>query len=125
MTHYFLEYCRWNEKKLNKPPFIEYRKDRNNVYFKSNYEMRTKLYAYIYDNFFTTDPNKVLPFLDRWMFDHAGLLYRAILRDSNYAELQPEKIFLMDNEELFVSSLKQYFIHYCEKDDHHRCLNPT
>lgn len=108
-----------------KPPFIEYRKDRSNYYFKSNYEMRNKLYAEIYQNFFTTDQEKVLPFLDKWIFSYAGSIYKSILRDSNYVELQPERIFLMDNEDIFVSGLKQYFVHYCEDYENHRCLNPA
>ncbi|WP_420866305.1 hypothetical protein [Legionella parisiensis] len=29
----------------------------------------------------------------------------------------------MDNEEIFVSNLKQYFAHFCEPYETHRCLN--
>jgi hypothetical protein len=87
--------------------------------------MRTKLLSDIYQNFFTNDPNKILPFLDKWISSHASSIYKAVLRDSNYTELQPEKIFLMENnEELFVSNFKQYFAHYCEPYENHRCLNP-
>jgi hypothetical protein len=113
-------------KNPTKPPFIEYRRDRSNFYFKSNYEMRSKLFADIYQNFYSNNPAQVLPFLNKWVFSHADAMYKAILRDSNYAELQPERIFLMENgEELFVSGLKQYFIHHCDKYENHRCLNPT
>lgn len=109
-----------------KPPFTEYRKDRSNFYFKSNFEMRNELFADIYQNFYSNNPDQVLPFLDKWIFANAGTLYRAILRDSNYAEIQPERIFLMDNgEQIFVSGLKQYFMHHCEKYENHRCLKPT
>ncbi|MBI2784795.1 MAG: Lpg0189 family type II secretion system effector [Legionella longbeachae] len=112
-------------KKPYKPPFNEYRKDRSNFYFKSNYEMKNKLYTDILQNFFTNDKDKILPFLDKWMFSYAGSIYKTVLRDSNYVELQPERIFIMDNENIFVSGLKQYFIHYCEQYDNHRCLDPT
>lgn len=54
-----------------------------------------------------------------------GSMYKAVLRDSNFVELQPEKIFLMENEELFVSNFKQYFAHFCEPYANHRCLNPS
>lgn len=109
-----------------KPPFIEYRRDRSNFYFTSNYEMKSKLFPDIYENFFSNNVDKVLPFIDKWIFTHAGSLYKGILRDSNYVELQPERIFLMDNgETIFVSGLKQYFTHHCEKYENHRCLKSS
>ncbi|MGC1182372.1 Lpg0189 family type II secretion system effector [Legionella sp.] len=111
------------KKNPTKPPFIEYRRDRSNLYFKNNYEMKNKLFTDIYQNFYSNEPDLVLSFLNKWIFSHADSLYKAILRDSNYAELQPERIFLMENDgELFVSVLKQYFMHYCEQYDNHRCL---
>lgn len=106
-----------------KPPFIEYRRDRSNFYFKSNYEMKNKLFADIYENFYTNDSKQLLPFLDRWVFNHASSVYKAILRDANYVELQPERIFLMDQgEKTFTTGLKQYFWHHCEQYENHRCL---
>lgn len=109
-----------------KPPFTEYRRDRSNFYFKSNYEMKNKLFTDIYENFYTNNAEQVLPFLDRWVFNNAGSIYKAILRDSNYIELEPERIFLMEHgEEIFATGLKQYFMHHCEKYENHRCLKPT
>ena len=111
------------KKNPHTPPFIEYRQDRSNYYFKSNYEMKKKFISDVYVNFFTNDPDKVLPFLNKWFFSSAGTIYRAVLRDSNYVELQPEKIFLMGSgNEIFVSSLKYYFSHNCTKYENHRCL---
>ncbi len=113
------------KKKPTKPPFTEYRRDRSNLYFKSNYEMKNKLFTDIYTNFYSNDEDKILPFLDKWIFANAGSIYKGILRDSNYVELQPERIFLMENgEQIFVSDIKQYFMHHCEKYDNHRCLKP-
>lgn len=113
------------KKNPNKPPFVEYKQDRSNFYFKSNYEMRNKLFSDVYQNFFTNDPNKILPFLDRWVFANASSVYKAILMDSNYVELQPERIFLMENgEQIFVSNLKYYFAHNCDRYSNHRCLQP-
>ncbi|MFT4058126.1 MAG: Lpg0189 family type II secretion system effector [Legionella sp.] len=112
--------------KPGKPPFIEYRRDRSNFYFKNNYEMENTLFTDIYKNFYSNDPELVLPFLNKWVFAYAGALYKGILRDSNYTELQPERIFLMSSgEEVFVSGLKQYFMHHCNKYENHRCLKPA
>lgn len=111
------------KKKPNTPPFIEYQQDRSNFYFSNNYEMSNKLFTDIYQNFFSNDPEKILPFLDRWVFNFAGSVYQAVLKDSNYVELQPERIFLMENgEKIFVSGLKYYFSHVCERHENHRCL---
>ncbi len=111
------------KKNPDHPPFIEYRQDRSNFYFKSDYEMRHKLFKDISQSFYSNDPDKILPFLDKWVFSYAGFVYRAVLRDSNYVELQPERIFLMQQEgDIFVSNLKYYFAHNCTKYDNHRCL---
>ena len=111
------------KKNPHTPPFIEYRQDRSNFYFKSNYEMRKKLISDVYLNFFTNEPDKVLPFLNKWFFNSAETIYKPVLRDANYVELQPEKIFLMNSgDEIFVSNLKYYFSHDCTKYENHRCL---
>ncbi len=111
------------KKNPNTPPFLEYRKDRNNFYFKSNYEMKNKLFVDIYQNFLSNDPNRVLPFINKWFYSYADSIYKVVLRDANYVELQPERIFLMGNgDEIFVSDLKYYFIHNCTKYENKRCL---
>ncbi len=111
------------KKNPKKPPFIEYKEDHSSFFFKNNYEMNKILFSDINQNFYSNDPNKILPFLDRWLFPFAGNLYKAVLRDSNYAELQPEQIFLMEHgEKIFVSGLKYNFAHNCMQYDNHRCL---
>jgi hypothetical protein len=111
------------KKNLKAPPFIQYRKDRGSFFFKNNYEMRAQLFADVEQNFYSNDPEKVLPFLDRWLFDHASILFAPVLRESNHVELQPEVIFLMnDNKSIFVSSLKYNFIHDCTQHDDQLCL---
>ncbi len=52
------------KKNPNMPPFIEYREDRSNYYFKSNYELQINLIADVGKRFFSDEPEKVLPFLD-------------------------------------------------------------
>lgn len=111
------------KKNPNNPPFIEFREDQTNYSFKSNYDMRNKLYPDMNENFYSNEPNKILPFLDRWLFAHASDVYKPILRDANYLRLKPEKIFLMESgEELFVSGLKHHFLHSCISYDNQRCL---
>ncbi len=112
------------KKNPNKPPFIEYREDRSNFYFKSTYDMKVQLLNDINANFYSDNADTVLPFLNKWVFNHAGELYKAILRDSDYAILQPERIFLMESgEELFVSKIKYFYAHNCMEDyEHHHCL---
>ena len=112
------------KKNPRSPLFTEYRKDRSNFYFKSNYEMRVKLVSEIYENFFSNDPEKVFPFLNKWVYAFAENIYRSVLLDANYVELEPERIFLMNSgEEIFVSNLKYYFAHNCNaRYENHRCL---
>lgn len=103
-------------------PFAVQRQDRSNIYFNSNYELQAQLMSDAYQNFFTNDTNKVLPFLDKWLFSHAGNLYNTILKESNFTELQPEIIFLMGDGDIFISNLKHYFKHNCNQYENHRCL---
>lgn len=107
----------------NTPPFIEYRADRRDFYFKNNYDMVKNLHADIYQNFFSNEPDKILPFLKRWLFEKADLIYKPVLRDANFVELQPERIFLMEEgEAIFVSELKFRYAHQCKKYENQRCL---
>jgi len=105
------------------PPFMQYRQDHSNYFFKSNYEMKNVLLDDVYQNFYSDDPEKILPFLDRWLFPKAGTSYAAVLRDANYVELQPERIFLMEKTgDIFISKLRYYYTHSCLGHSNHRCL---
>lgn len=108
----------------DKTPFTLYRQDRNNFYFKSNFEMRKELIADIYQRFYSNNPDMILPFLDKWIFSYAGAVYYSILKASNYLELQPERIFIMENEgDIFVSDLRYYFANLCMKrNSNQHCL---
>lgn len=106
------------------PPFVQYKDDRSNYYFANNYELHTQLIADIKQRFFSDEAGKILPFLDQWLFNHAGTLYKNILKESNYTLLQPEKIFLMEQgETLFVSPIKYYYANDCAKYPQHYCLH--
>ncbi len=110
-------------KNPDRPPFIVFGQDRSNFSFKSNYEMKNVLLTDLYENFYSDDRNKILPFLNRWIYSGAEYYYLRILLDSNYVELQPERIFVMDNDgDIFVSRLRYYFAHQCFKHDHHFCI---
>lgn len=111
------------KKNPEKPPFVLYRQDRNDLYFKSTYAMQTTLLAEARNSFFTDDSTKVVPFLNKWLFTHAGGVYKPILRDSNYALFEPENIFLMDSgEPLYVSPIKLSYRHNCAQYEHQHCL---
>lgn len=110
-------------KNPDNPPFIEYFNSTNNFYFKNHYEMYTKLFADIEQNFYSNNPEKIFPFLDKWVFPHAGIYFESTLRDSNYVRLQPEHIFLMEREgDIYESYLKYTFGHSCIGYENHRCL---
>ncbi|WP_454784601.1 Lpg0189 family type II secretion system effector [Legionella sp. WA2024007413] len=108
----------------NKTPFMLYHQDRSNFYFKSNFEMRKKLIADIYQRFYSNDPEIILPFLKQWVSSSAETIYYSILKASNYLELQPERIFVMEQEgDIFVSSLKYYFANLCmQRNPNKHCL---
>ncbi len=110
-------------KDVNRTPFIEYREDRSNVYFSSNYQMQNTLIAELKEQFFSDSPDKILPFLNKWFFKESGSLYKRILFDANYVMFKPEQIFLMENgDALFVSRLKYNFAHNCKRYEHRHCL---
>lgn len=114
------------KKNPQNPPFVLYKQDRSSYYFKNNYEMQQLVFSDIYENFFSNEPNKILPFLNKWLFTGAGSLYKNILIDSNFVEIQPEQIFLMETgEHIFISKLKYYFGHSCLAYENHRCLKPS
>ena len=110
------------KKSTSKPPFLLLHQDRSNFTFKSNYEFNKIMLADVYENFYSDDSEKILPFLDRWIYPDAGYVYHYILPDANYVELQPERIFVMDKDDIFVSRLKYYFAHLCFNHESHRCL---
>ncbi|TAL59503.1 MAG: hypothetical protein EPN84_11070, partial [Legionella sp.] len=93
------------KKNPDSPPFIVYRQDHNDFYFKSNYEMRIKLITDIYDNFYSNDPTIALPFYDRW-FSDTSAQFAPVLKEANYVELFPDRIFIMNQGgDIFVSNL--------------------
>lgn len=99
------------------------RQDRANFAFKSNYDMKTALIADIYQRFYTHDPELILPFISKWLYSGAERIYQGILRRSNYIELQPERIFLMQNDgDIFVSNLRFSYANSCNKYPNKRCL---
>lgn len=110
-------------KNPDKPPFMLFGQERSNFSFKSNYEMKNVFLTDVYANFYSDDRDKILPFLNRWIYPGVEYYFLRVLWDSNYVELQPERIFVMDNNgDIFVSRLRYYFAHQCYKHDHHFCI---
>lgn len=110
------------KKKPDSPPFVVFLQDHNDVYFKSNYDMAVQLITDIYDNFYSNDRAIALPFYDRW-FSGKSAYFAAVLKDSNYVELFPDRIFIMNQgEDIFVSNLSYYFAQDCNRYPSRRCL---
>lgn len=104
------------KRKPDQDALMLYRQDRNNFYFKSNFDMRKELIADIYNRFYSNKESVILPFLDKWIFSFAGSVYRSILKEANYLELQPERIFVMEkDDDIFVSDFRFYFASLCMK----------
>lgn len=100
-----------------------WQQDHSNFFFKSNYDLRMQFIEDIYNRFYSNDARVVLPFLNQWIYDKAGNIYYHVLQESNYVELQPERIFLMEKEgDIFVSDLRYYFAHQCHHNPNRRCL---
>lgn len=91
-------------------------------YFDSNYNMQTDLISDVRQRFYTNDPNLILPFIDKW-FKTSTWLFQRVLSQSDYVELQPELIFLMDKgEKIFTPFLRMYYASHCSKFPNRHCL---
>lgn len=100
---------------------LRYRHDNATHYFNNNYRLIKTLISDIHQRFYSNDQSVVLPFFETW-FPFAGG-YESVLQASNYVELQPERIFLMDKEPtIFTPHLKLYYAHHCSVYPNKRCL---
>ncbi len=107
----------------NDSTMLVLRHDNANHYFANNYQLLKELVADIHQRYNSNNPELILPFLDRWFFSFAGMVYERILKNSTYTELQPERIFLMEKEpKIFSSALKYYFANHCSKYPNKHCL---
>jgi hypothetical protein len=102
---------------------VRFRQDRSNYFYPSNYALLYELVNDIKARFFSSNPDVILPFLNKWFFPSAEKVYYSVLRKSNYVELQPERIFLMDKKPtVFTSKLHFSYAHNCFKNANKRCL---
>lgn len=107
----------------NNTSMLRYKHDHQSHYFSSNYALIKELVGDIRQRFFSNDPDLILPFMRTWFFSSAGEIYYHVLKRSNYVELQPEKIFLMNKEpKVYTSPFRIYFSHHCLKYENKRCL---
>lgn len=105
------------------PLLVRYRHDNETHYFPNNYAMMQSFIRDTYDRFYSNDPELILPYMKRWLFSFADKVYYYVLQDSNYVELQPERIFLMTKApHAYTSPLRMYFAHHCDKYKNKRCL---
>ena len=113
--------------KPGKPPSTEYINDHSTFYFKNNFEVRYQLIEDIAQHFFSNEPEKLLPFLNRWVNAYADKIYKKILVNSNYLDFKPDRIFLMEEgEPIFMPMIKFHYNHDCHTHfEDHRCLKNT
>jgi hypothetical protein len=101
---------------------MRYQHDNAGHYYSSDYAMRMDLINDIYSRFYSNDPNVILPFVTTW-FKTSTMRYERVLGQSNYVEIQPELVFLMDNEpKIFTPNLRLYYSHHCSQYENGRCL---
>lgn len=101
---------------------MRYQHDNSAHYFTSDYSMRQDLIRDIYQRFYSNDPDVIIPFILNW-FKTSAIRYERVLSESNYVEIQPELIFMMDNEpKIFTPNLRLYYSHHCSKYENGRCL---
>lgn len=110
------------ENEANPYELLRIRTENHSHYFASNYAMRLELTRDIRQRFFSNNPKFILPFIDKWFFTATGY-YMTVLRNSNYVELRPELVFMMDqNPKIFTPMLKLYYGHHCSKYENQRCM---
>lgn len=110
------------EDKLKPNTLLLLREDTESHYFASNYDMRLQLRKDIVHRFYSNNPALVLPFMNKWLLAPPRI-YERILENSNYTELRPELVFLMNNKQkIFTPLLRLYFANHCEKYENKHCL---
>lgn len=111
------------KKKRNRTIIKLHREDSNVFYYPNNFTLNHDFISDIYQRFYTNDPTLILPFLKKWLFNGAESIYNYVLREVDYIELQPEKIFLMQSEgDIFVSNFKMSYAHTCTAYPNKHCL---
>lgn len=102
---------------------LRYAHDNSSHFYQNHFDMMMELVSDIYNRFYSTDPAIVLPFIHKW-FLTSTLYYRNVLSKSNYAELQPEMIFLMEKgKKIFTPHLRLYYSHHCADNENKYCLS--
>ncbi|VVC75737.1 hypothetical protein AQUSIP_10310 [Aquicella siphonis] len=110
------------EDSRNASTLLRLQHDNSSHYFTSNYAMQSDLISDVRQRFYSNDPGLILPFIDKWFFT-SGWIYERVLKNSDYVELQPELIFLMDkNPKIFTPFLRLYYAHHCSKYASRHCL---
>lgn len=91
--------------------------------FQNFFEVRKELITDIHRRLNSNETSTIIPLFTKWFSPSAELLYVRILKKSDYLLLQPELIFLLEQEpNAFTSKLRMYYAHYCGNNPNQRCL---
>lgn len=105
------------------PNLLVLKSDTVTHYFESHYQMQNEMVSDIKQRFDSFDPDLILSFLETWLYPDASLIYRNLLSQSNFVVVEPERIFLMDDEPMvFSPKLQQAYTHSCFKTRTGTCL---
>lgn len=91
--------------------------------FQNFFDVRKELITDIHRRINSNESATIIPLFTKWFSPGSESLYTHILRKSDYLLLQPELIFLLDQEpNAFTSKLRMYYAHYCANNPNKRCL---
>lgn len=106
------------------PNLVVFKTDTVNHYFTSHYEMEKVLVNDVNQRFNSIDPDVLLGFFEYWLYPDASLVYKQVLKKSNFVALEPERIFMMDDEpRIFSPRIQMNFTHACFQGGGRPCLN--
>ncbi|KTD06403.1 hypothetical protein Lgra_3180 [Legionella gratiana] len=91
--------------------------------FQNFFDVRKELITDIHHRLHSNESATIIPLFTKWFSPGGELLYTHILRKSDYLLLQPELIFLLEQEpNTFTSKLRMYYAHYCANNPNKKCL---
>lgn len=91
--------------------------------FDNFFDVGKELIADIHYRINSKESATIIPLFTKWFSQGSDQLYVNILKKSDYLVLQPEIIFLLDQEpSAFTSKLRMYYTHYCADNPNKRCL---
>lgn len=109
--------------KISDVNYMLMRQDTQSHYFSGFYELINEFGSDVNSRFFGKNNKDLLAFFDKWIYPGAGIAYGHSLTLSNYIQLQPAMLFIMDSPpNIFTSNLRYYPSKYCFDTPNERCL---